>query len=88
VLPMKTLPLDIRRLLLRQHGNFALAYSVTFQPGLEHFGDEAGFLSYKTVGSTALVLSNCCAQQTQGFNQPVCGGKRGCLFLADIPARS
>jgi lysylphosphatidylglycerol synthetase-like protein (DUF2156 family) len=43
---------------LRQHGNFALAYSVTFQPGLEHFGDEAGFLSYKTIGSTALVLSN------------------------------
>ena len=55
---MKTVPLDIRRSLLRQHGNFALAYSVTFQPGLEHFGDEAGFLSYRTVGSTALVLSN------------------------------
>jgi lysylphosphatidylglycerol synthetase-like protein (DUF2156 family) len=54
----KTVPLDIRRSLLRQHGNFALAYSVTFQPGLEHFGDEAGFLSYKTIGSTALVLSN------------------------------
>jgi lysylphosphatidylglycerol synthetase-like protein (DUF2156 family) len=55
---MKAVPLDIRRSLLRQHGNFALAYSVTSQPGLEHFGDEAGFLSYKTVGSTALVLSN------------------------------
>ena len=55
---METVPLDIRRSLLRQHGNFALAYSVTFQPGLEHFGDEAGFLSYKTVGNTALVLSN------------------------------
>ena len=55
---MKTVPLDIRRSLLREHGNFALAYSVTFQPGLEHFGDEGGFLSYKTVGNTALVLSN------------------------------
>jgi lysylphosphatidylglycerol synthetase-like protein (DUF2156 family) len=53
-----TVPLDIRRSLLRQHGDFALAYSVTFQPGLENFGDEAGFLSYKTLGSTALVLSN------------------------------
>jgi lysylphosphatidylglycerol synthetase-like protein (DUF2156 family) len=53
-----TVPLDIRRSLLRHHGNFALAYSVAFQPGLEHFGDEAGFLSYKTVGKTALVLSN------------------------------
>ena len=31
---------------------------MAFQPGLEHFGDEAGFLSYKTVGKTALVLSN------------------------------
>jgi hypothetical protein len=56
--PLMTVPLDIRRSLLRQYGNFALAYSVTFQPGLEHFGDESGFLSYKTVGSTALVLSN------------------------------
>src|ERR1700730_4828899 len=55
---MTTVPLDIRRSLLRQHGNFALAYSVTFQPGLEHFGDDGGFLSYKTVGNTALVLSN------------------------------
>jgi lysylphosphatidylglycerol synthetase-like protein (DUF2156 family) len=52
---------------LRQHGNFALAYSVMFQPRLEHFGDEAGFLSYKTVGSTALVLSNpVAAYETQG----------------------
>jgi lysylphosphatidylglycerol synthetase-like protein (DUF2156 family) len=49
---------DIRRSLLRQYGDFALAYSVTFQTGLEHFGDESGFLSYKTVGGTALVLSN------------------------------
>ncbi len=55
---IKTVPLDMRQSLLRQHSNFALAYSVTFQPGLEHFGDEAGFLSYKTVGSTTLVLSN------------------------------
>lgn len=55
---MKIVPLDIRRSLLRQHGDFALAYSVTFQPEMEHFGDEDGFLSYKTIGGTALVLSN------------------------------
>ncbi len=55
---MKIVPLDTRRSLLRQHGDFALAYSVTFQPELEHFGDEGGFLSYKTIGGTALVLSN------------------------------
>jgi lysylphosphatidylglycerol synthetase-like protein (DUF2156 family) len=43
---------------LRQYGNFALAYSATFQPGLSYFGSEEGFLAYKQVGSTAFVLSN------------------------------
>jgi lysylphosphatidylglycerol synthetase-like protein (DUF2156 family) len=43
---------------LREHGTFALAYSATFQPGLNYFGDAAGFLAYKQVGSTAFVLSN------------------------------
>jgi len=43
---------------LRQYVNFALAYSVAFQPEMDYFGDEKGFLAYKKVGSTALVLSN------------------------------
>jgi lysylphosphatidylglycerol synthetase-like protein (DUF2156 family) len=43
---------------LRLYGSFALAYSATFQAGLEYFGGEDGFLAYKQVGSTALVLSN------------------------------
>ena len=43
---------------LREYGNFALAYSATFQPGLDYFGDEEGFLAYKQVGSTAFVLTN------------------------------
>jgi lysylphosphatidylglycerol synthetase-like protein (DUF2156 family) len=43
---------------LREYGNFALAYSATFQPGLDYFGDDQGFLAYKQVGSTAFVLSN------------------------------
>jgi lysylphosphatidylglycerol synthetase-like protein (DUF2156 family) len=43
---------------LREYGNFALAYSATFQPGLDYFGDEQGFLAYKQVGSTAFVLTN------------------------------
>lgn len=43
---------------LRKFGNFALAYSATFQSGLEYFGGEDGFLAYKQVGSTAFVLSN------------------------------
>lgn len=43
---------------LREYGNFALAYSATFQSGLEYFGGEEGFLAYKQVGSTAFVLSD------------------------------
>lgn len=43
---------------LRKYGNFALAYSATFQSGLDYFGGEDGFLSYKQVGSTAFVLSD------------------------------
>jgi phosphatidylglycerol lysyltransferase len=43
---------------LREYGNFALAYSATFQPGLDYFGGEEGFLAYKQVGRTAFVLSD------------------------------
>ena len=43
---------------LRKYGNFALAYSATFQPNLDYFGGEEGFLAYKQIGSTAFVLSN------------------------------
>ena len=48
----------VRLRALREYGNFALAYSATFQPGLDYFGGEEGFLAYKQVGSTAFVLSN------------------------------
>ena len=48
----------VRLQALRKYGNFALAYSATFQPGLHYFGDGEGFLAYKQVGSTAFVLSN------------------------------
>lgn len=44
--------------LLRAHGDFAIAYSVAFQPELQHFGDERGFLSFKMVGRTAFVLAD------------------------------
>ena len=43
---------------LREFGNFALAYSATFQTGLDYFGGEEGFLAYKQVGSTAFALAN------------------------------
>jgi len=48
----------VRLWALREYGNFPLAYSATFQPGLDYFGGEEGFLAYKQVGSTAFVLSN------------------------------
>ena len=51
-------PTAVRTALLRQHGTSSQAYSATFQAGLEHFGDERGFLAYKRVGGTALVLSD------------------------------
>jgi lysylphosphatidylglycerol synthetase-like protein (DUF2156 family) len=54
----KCLTEKVRLRALREYGNFPLAYSATFQPGLEYFGGEGGFLSYKQVGSTALVLAN------------------------------
>ena len=43
---------------LREYGNFALAYSATFQSGLDYFGGAEGFLAFKQVGSTAFVLSD------------------------------
>jgi lysylphosphatidylglycerol synthetase-like protein (DUF2156 family) len=53
-----SVPAAVRIALLRQHGTSSQAYSATFQAGLEHFGDERGFLAYKRVGRTALVLSD------------------------------
>jgi lysylphosphatidylglycerol synthetase-like protein (DUF2156 family) len=48
----------VRLRALREYGDFALAYSATFQGGLDYFGGEGGFLAYKQVGSTAFVLAN------------------------------
>jgi lysylphosphatidylglycerol synthetase-like protein (DUF2156 family) len=49
-------PLHVRIALLRQHGTGSQSYSATFQLELEHFGDDRGFLAYKKVWGTALVL--------------------------------
>ena len=53
-----TVPVDIRIALLRQHGSFSQAYSAALQPGLQHFGNRNGFLAYRVVGSTTMVLSD------------------------------
>jgi lysylphosphatidylglycerol synthetase-like protein (DUF2156 family) len=73
---------------LREHGNFALAYSATFQPGLEYFGDAEGFLAYKQVGSTAFVLSNPVAP-TRGYEHLIRSFMKGrsdiCFWQASRP---
>lgn len=56
--PINRTARETRIALLRQHGSFPQAYSATFQPGLEHFGDERGFLAYKMVWGTAMVLAD------------------------------
>lgn len=55
---MQDLSLATRVSLLRQHGSFSQAYSVVYQPDLDYFGDDRGFLACKMVGSTTLVLAD------------------------------
>lgn len=49
-------PLEARIAALRQHGSFAIAYSATIQPDLEHFGDERGFIAYRRLAGVAHAL--------------------------------
>jgi lysylphosphatidylglycerol synthetase-like protein (DUF2156 family) len=51
-------PFARRLALLRQHGNFTLAYSAAVQNGLEYFGNEHGFIAYKSLGRSALALAD------------------------------
>ena len=37
-----------RYALLREHGDFTLAYNTAVQPGLRHFGDARGYLAYES----------------------------------------
>jgi lysylphosphatidylglycerol synthetase-like protein (DUF2156 family) len=53
-----TLPAAVRIALLQQYGTSSQAYSAAFNAELEHFGDERGFLVYKKIGTTVLVLSD------------------------------
>jgi phosphatidylglycerol lysyltransferase len=55
---MTAFPQDLRFSLLRRHGTFPLAYSAATQPNLQYFGDHRGYIAYKMVGRTALVLSD------------------------------
>ena len=56
--PSSFVSADLRYALLRQHGTFSQAYSATFGPELKHFGDERGFIAYKTVWGTTMALAD------------------------------
>jgi lysylphosphatidylglycerol synthetase-like protein (DUF2156 family) len=56
--PAAPIPIDARAALLREYGTSGYAYAATFLPDIEQFGDERGFLAYRTVGRTALVLAD------------------------------
>jgi phosphatidylglycerol lysyltransferase len=50
---------------LRRWGDFTLAYSIAHQPGLRHFGDDAGYLAYVTRWGYAFVLGDPLASPAQ-----------------------
>ncbi len=56
---------ETRLALLRQYGSFTLAYSATFQDGLQYFGDERGFVTFQKMRRTALVLSDPIAPRSE-----------------------
>lgn len=51
-------PLEARLAVLRQHGRFCQSFSAATQGGLQHFGDERGFIAYKKVWGTTMVLGD------------------------------
>ena len=56
--PLDFVPADVRYSLLRQYGSFSLAYTATFESDLQHFGDERGFIAYKSAWGTAMALAD------------------------------
>jgi lysylphosphatidylglycerol synthetase-like protein (DUF2156 family) len=62
-LPAAPIPIAERAALLREYGTSGYAYAAAFQPDIEQFGDDRGFLAYRMVGSTALVLADPIAPQ-------------------------
>lgn len=76
-----SISVEARWELLRQHGNFTMAYSVAFQPHLQYFGDGQGLVAYRQRRGIVFALGD-----------PLCGEgqRRGLLgrFLARFPRAS
>jgi lysylphosphatidylglycerol synthetase-like protein (DUF2156 family) len=51
-------PLEARLAVLRQHGRFCQSFSAATQAGIQHFGGEHGFIAYKKVWGTTMVLGD------------------------------
>lgn len=49
---------EVRMQLLKQHGDFSVAYSATVQPCLNHFGDEHGFIAWSRRWGVSLALGD------------------------------
>jgi len=60
-----SIPLECRMNLLRQHGDFSVAYSAATQPLMEYVGDEDGFLAFRRRWGLAI-----------GLGDPVCAPDR------------
>lgn len=56
--PMVSLTGERRLALLRQHGDFSLAYSTATQDGLSYFGGEDGYLAFQTKMGRHFVLAD------------------------------
>jgi len=57
-IPAVALMPDERLALVRQHGNFSLAYSTAVQDGLSYFGDADGYIAFDRKMGSAFALSD------------------------------
>ena len=56
---------ELRSRFLRQYGDFSLAYSTAFQPRLEHFGGEQGYIAFRKRWGITFALGDVVASSQQ-----------------------
>jgi lysylphosphatidylglycerol synthetase-like protein (DUF2156 family) len=74
--------------LVREHGDFSLAYTTAVQPGLQYFGDERGYISYDNRWGYTFVLGDPVAtpQDREGLIQQFVAQHRRVAFCQISPA--
>ena len=55
----------MRNQIIRQHGDFSLAYSTAVQPRMEYFGDERGFIAFRKRWGITFALGDVVASTEQ-----------------------